>query len=50
VVDLAAAHGLADTLDSRRNLAAARRRLRGPIPCWRWIAGLNEIPNLEKRE
>jgi hypothetical protein len=31
-VDLAAAHGLADTLDSRRNLAAARRRLRGQSP------------------
>ena len=31
-MDLAAVHGLADTLDSRRNLAAARRRLRGQSP------------------
>ena len=31
-VDLAAGHGRTDTLDSRRNLAAARLRLRGQSP------------------
>ena len=30
----------------RRQSSAAPRA----IPCWRWIAGLNEIPNLERRE